>query len=97
MYDRCTLLFPSYIETFGLPLAEAAQSGNPILAADTPFAHEILAEYGNAYFFQPSDCGRLAELMQDVLDGRIVKRAPAVKKETSNSYREIINIITDGK
>lgn len=39
------LLFPSKIETFGLPLLEAAQFGCQIISGDTPFANEILCNY----------------------------------------------------
>ena len=98
MYNKCTLLFPSYIETFGLPLAEAEQSGNPILAADTPFAREILQKYGNAFYFDPFNASQLAALMKDVLDGRIAAADPQVKQVQeygTDSYREIVKIITD--
>ena len=33
-YARSVLVFPSYIETIGLPLLEARSVGAPILAAD---------------------------------------------------------------
>lgn len=39
------LVFPSYIETFGLPLLEAASIGLPIIAPDLPYAREVLAGY----------------------------------------------------
>lgn len=39
------LLFPSYIETFGLPLIEAASFGLPIITADLPYAREVLRGY----------------------------------------------------
>ena len=98
MYNKCTLLFPSYIETFGLPLAEAEQSGNPILSADTPFAREILQGYSNAFFFDPFDASCLAALMKDVLDGKIVPaelKAGQIQAYNTDSYREIVKIITD--
>ena len=39
------LLFPSYIETFGLPLLEAAGAGIAIVASDLPYAHDVIGEY----------------------------------------------------
>ncbi len=100
IYFGSTLLFPSYIETFGLPLAEASQSGNPILAADTPFAREILREYPNAFFFDPFDARELAKLMEDVLEGRIApvptKEADR-KDEEEDSYGILMKMITDEK
>lgn len=51
MYRHCdALVFPSYIETFGLPLIEAALTGMPVLAADLPYAREVLAGYEGARF-----------------------------------------------
>lgn len=44
------LFFPSYIETLGLPLIEAAHFGLPIIAADLPYAHEVLAGYKGVVF-----------------------------------------------
>ena len=51
MYRQCdALVFPSYIETFGLPLLEAALVGMPIIAADLPYAHEVLDGYEGVKF-----------------------------------------------
>ncbi|MBR5375972.1 MAG: glycosyltransferase [Lachnospiraceae bacterium] len=94
-YFESTLVFPSYIETYGLPLAEGMQTGNPILAADTPFAGQILEGYERAYFFDPFDPRQLKELMRDVYEGRITPDRPAAKKETANTYEEIVKIIEE--
>lgn len=60
-YAEYALIFPSFIETFGLPLLEARESGAPVLAADTPFAREILANYEKAEFFPYDNPEILAE------------------------------------
>ena len=73
---RSTLIFPSYIETYGLPLAEARALGALVLAADLPYAREVLDGYDNAYFFDPASPSQLAALMSRVISGSIV-RAPA--------------------
>jgi glycosyltransferase involved in cell wall biosynthesis len=44
------LVFPSYIETLGLPLIEAAMNGLPILAADEDYAKEALNGYSNVTY-----------------------------------------------
>jgi len=64
LYRRSVLLFPSYIETYGLPLAEARALNAGILAADTPFAREILSGYAKAEFFPPFEPEKLASLME---------------------------------
>ncbi len=69
LYRTSVMLFPSYIETFGLPLAEACKAGIPVIAADTPFAREILSGYDKASFFKASDSKALADLMEVNGDG----------------------------
>ena len=55
MYTNSILLFPSYVESFGLPLLEAKMTGTPIVASDCPFSNEILKDYNNKLFFNPDD------------------------------------------
>ena len=68
-YQHCTLVFPSTLETFGLPLQEARILGTPILAADEPYAREVLAGYDNCKFFQSEDSAGLAAAMAQVMSG----------------------------
>ena len=63
-YSKSVVLFPSYVETFGLPLLEARLSGCPIIASDCAFSKEILDGYDNARFFDPFDYAGLAEFMK---------------------------------
>lgn len=65
-YTKSILIFPSYIESVGLPLLEAKKHETPILASDCAFSHEILSEYKNSYFFNPFDEIELAELMKNI-------------------------------
>lgn len=72
-YSNTVLLFPSYLETCGLPLLEAKYAKGRILASDLPFSHEILDSYPNAQFFKFDDPIDLAEKMQEMLDKPIYK------------------------
>ena len=49
----CGLVFPSLVETVGLPLLEAAHFGVPILASDLPFSRETLGPGGKCVFIDP--------------------------------------------
>lgn len=80
-YQRATLVFPSYIETFGYPLAEAKMAGAIVLAADTPFAREVLDGYANAYYFDPFKPAELAELMEQVALG-VIERKTIIQGDT---------------
>lgn len=74
LYARSVLLYPSYIETFGMPLLEARLSKAPILAAETPFAQEILAGYTQGAYFSFTDAQGLAQKMKNVLLKGAVKQ-----------------------
>ena len=68
-YQNSVLLFPSYIESFGYPPAEARALGSLIFAADTPCMREILDGYERAFMFDPFNPGKLKELMERYLRG----------------------------
>ena len=94
-YRTGTLIFPSYIETFGIPLAEARQMNTLILASDCPFCHEVLDGYENAYYFHPFHEEELASLMEKVIRGQIGVK-PSRKAETvqTDSYGQILEVLS---
>jgi glycosyltransferase involved in cell wall biosynthesis len=56
LYEEAdALLFPSYIETLGLPLIEAASFGMPVIASDLPYAREALTNYSGVKFIKYND------------------------------------------
>lgn len=58
------LLFPSKLETWGMPITEFKATGKPILAADLPYAHETVGEYERAAFFAVGNDAMLASMMK---------------------------------
>ncbi|EMP8241160.1 glycosyltransferase, partial [Enterobacter hormaechei] len=51
MYAKATLVvFPSYIESYGLPLIEAASLGKKIICSDLPYSRDVLSEYEGAIY-----------------------------------------------
>lgn len=71
LYGERILIFPSYIETFGYPPAEARQTGTVIFASDCPFCREVLTGYENACYFDPFQPKELAELMERAINGEM--------------------------
>lgn len=63
LYTKSILVFPSYLETVGLPLLEARMHETPIVASDCAFSNEILDRYEKVNFFDPYDEKALADIM----------------------------------
>lgn len=97
MYSSNILVYPSYIETLGLPLLEAKHKKAVIFAADCPYAHDVLGDYDNAYYFHPMNPVALADLMESAILGRIHYNNEYVrnKKEQDGSWEVLINTIKD--
>lgn len=73
------LLFPSKLETWGMPITEFRHFDKPILVADRPYAHETAAGYAKVAFFNPEDPSELAELMELAATGQpVFDKAPEV-------------------
>jgi glycosyltransferase involved in cell wall biosynthesis len=65
------LLFPSKLETWGMPLSEFKETGKPILAADLPYAHETIGTYNAVHFFSPENAEALADDITGCLNGTL--------------------------
>ena len=63
LYASSVLVFPSYIETIGLPLLEARSVGAPILSADCLYARDGVGDYERAEFYPPMDAEKLRWLL----------------------------------
>ncbi|MBU3213954.1 glycosyltransferase [Clostridium estertheticum] len=58
------MIFPSKLETWGLPVSEFKGTGKPMLVADLPYAHETVGTYNKVIFFNPNDTNELASLLE---------------------------------
>jgi glycosyltransferase involved in cell wall biosynthesis len=79
------VLFPSRLETWGLPISEAKQYNKPLLVADLPYGHETVGSYANVEFFPPNDAATLADHMQAIIEARW-QPAGAVVNEPDQPY-----------
>jgi glycosyltransferase involved in cell wall biosynthesis len=67
-YISCdAVIFPSKLETWGLPITEAKIFKKPLILVNMPYAHETVGDYENVNFFNPNDHHALANLMLDIL------------------------------
>lgn len=98
-YERSILLFPSYIETYGLPMLEAKLHKSMVFASDCEFSHEILNGYSNAYFFDPFKPDELMNLMNKVINGELNYNDvdDSAIKPTIQNQKKLINVLLEGK
>jgi glycosyltransferase involved in cell wall biosynthesis len=69
-YRDCdALLFPSFLETWGMPITEFKQFNKPMLLADLPYAHETVGTYAKVFFFNPRNPDKLADAMALLMQG----------------------------
>lgn len=67
-YKGCqAVLFPSYIETFGLPLIEGSSFGKKILVADCRYSKEVLNNYLLAEYLRYDDVRAWSKGIKDIM------------------------------
>lgn len=90
------LLFPSFLETWGLPISETKSLGKPMIVADLPYAHETVGTYDHVLFVDPADPMSLADMMlaanRTGWKSSAVK-APAIDEPFAKNWDELLSII----
>jgi glycosyltransferase involved in cell wall biosynthesis len=101
LYASCScIVFPSLMETWGLPISEAKLFNKPILVADLAYAHETVGNYNKACFFDPSDPGALAALMEKAMHALLEYDLPAYtipQQPFVQSWTALYNLILSDK
>ena len=91
------LVFPSKVETWGLPISEFSRTSKPMLLADLPYAYETAAGNDSVAFFDPNSPEKLAQQM-----GRIIQKNQQflqkveplnIEDPKSNSWQELFDIL----
>ncbi len=97
LYQQSSVLvFPSKLETWGLPITEAKQFNIPIILADLPYAHETIGSYDKVKFFNPDDHIQLAECMESFMDGILVydcSQAASIEDPFAQNWQELFEIL----
>lgn len=66
------LLFPSKLETWGLPIMEAKAFNKPMFLANLPYAKETVGKYNEVSFFDVNNPQELATLITNFVEKKIV-------------------------
>jgi glycosyltransferase involved in cell wall biosynthesis len=86
------LLFPSTLETWGLPISEFKTFNRPIILSKLPYAFETLGEYEKALFFDPFKPDELANKMHSLISGNVVFDKPIqIKEDVLFGWDELYN------
>ncbi|MDF2514767.1 MAG: glycosyltransferase [Sphingobacterium sp.] len=91
------LIFPSKVETWGLPITEFAEFSKPMLLADFPYAYETAAGAFKTAFFDPDKPEQLAEQMRRLIgsDETFLMTVPCkiLEKPVSHNWEELFNML----
>ena len=96
-YKSCSaLLFPSYIETFGLPIIEAAGAGLPIIISDVPYSRDVIGNYEGAKFVPLHNTSEWCNAIESLCVKPTKRYAPYVQSKKSSWYHffHLIQFIT---
>jgi len=85
------LVFPSYIESLGLPMIEAAMFGLPILASDVDINKEVLQDYKGAGFLDYNNPQDWAEAIKDAYFKK--QKFPEYKENNNNNWSQFFALI----
>ena len=99
-YRNCdVVVFPSRMETWGLPISEAKTYGKRLMVADLEYGHETVGNCDAAAFFDPDDPEKLADMMLAEIAGRSVL-GPVQRPEPAppfvRTWEELILFLTHG-
>ena len=91
-YKSCNcVLFPSYIETFGLPLIEAAKFGKRILVSNCKYSREVLEGYTNVKFISHDNYQEWANNIISFDKTEVSIDSDNLVKETWDEFFNLIN------
>lgn len=96
--EASALVFPSRLETWGLPISEAKAWRKYLLIADLPYAHETVGDYVDVNFFDPLNPGQLADLMDGHLKGTLCPHGSHqafIDEPYAANWEELIRLVVD--
>ncbi len=82
------LIFPSKLETWGMPITEFKRYSKPIILADLEYAHETLGSYDKAIFFNPDNPRQISEVMECLIKNKLVFTPVTAKKTNELLVRD---------
>lgn len=92
------LVFPSKVETWGLPISEFMSWKRTMLLADLPYAHETAAGSLHTAFFNPEDPQALKEMMKRIIENNFLDLKPVApiiyNPPVATDWQQTIELLT---
>ena len=93
-YSGCDLVvFPSYLETFGLPLLEAASFGKQIIAANEGYSREVISDYPGAKLVDINSPEKWGKMILNISKNAVTY--DRYKADFKESWADMFNLIKD--
>ncbi|RCH55908.1 glycosyltransferase family 1 protein [Mucilaginibacter hurinus] len=94
------LVFPSKLESWGLPISEFKEFNKPMLIARLPYADETVGNYNEVSYFPINDASKLAVLMEQFINGTIQYDGNSALQPADpffNNWDSLMTFLTDRK
>jgi glycosyltransferase involved in cell wall biosynthesis len=91
------ILFPSLLETWGLPITEAKTLGKFLLVAERPYAHETVGNYDKVNFLNPFDASEWANNMKIMITGTLIFTGAVASDPQppfAQNWQELLTLLT---
>lgn len=96
--ETSLLVYPSRLETWGLPLSEFTKYNKPIFAIDLEYVYETVHNYPYVAFFKPKQPNELALLIKDYINKKEMNYFDFSKCNINNdmnsisSWKELLDV-----
>ena len=92
------LIFPSKLETWGLPISEFKIFNKPVILSDLPYSYEAIGNYDKCLFFNPNSAEELKEKMLQIINEKEKYQKNEVEydeKLTAYNWQELFEILLE--
>lgn len=90
------LIFPSTLETWGLPISEFKEYNKPMLLANLPYAYETVGNYNQVSFFDVNNPEELANIIEKIKSGNFKFGSNTLKEfaePLAHNWKELFNLL----
>lgn len=94
------LIFPSKLETWGLPISEFKQFNKPIILSDLPYAHETVGNFDKCLFFNPNSAEELKNQMLKIINKKnsFTENKKEINKDLyAENWEELFEVLLEEK